>query len=103
MIQSIDHMESRRKKDQGVDASVIHRAGGTGHLWKMEGEGEQGGRKEGEEIRVAVSGTKRDVREVQRVRKLNNIGSGVGDEELGIATGEYQIPEKREAPRTQQE
>ena len=37
----------------------------------MEGEENQGRTKEREEIRVTVSGTGRDVREVQRVWKLN--------------------------------
>jgi hypothetical protein len=40
-------------------------------LWEVEGEGEQGGRKEREKIRVEVSGTGGDVREIQRVRKPN--------------------------------
>jgi hypothetical protein len=37
----------------------------------VEGKGEKGGRKEDEEIRVAVSKTGGDVRGVQRVRKSN--------------------------------
>ena len=37
----------------------------------MEGDGDKGGRKEVEEIRVAVSESGGDVREVKRVRKSN--------------------------------
>jgi hypothetical protein len=37
----------------------------------MEGEGDRRGRKEEEEIKVAVPEIGRDVRGVQRVRKLN--------------------------------
>ena len=37
----------------------------------MEREGDKGGRKEEEEIRVVVSESGGDVREVQRIRKLN--------------------------------
>ena len=37
----------------------------------MEREGDKGGRKEEEEIRVVVSESGEDMREVQRVRKLN--------------------------------
>ena len=69
--------------------------GGTGQLWGMEGEGNKGGRKEEEEIRVAISESG-EVREVQKIK----IGSR-GDEELGIATGGSQPPKKSEAPRTQ--
>ena len=43
--------------------------GGT--LWEVEGERDKGGKKEGEEIKDSVSGTGRDLREVQRVRKSN--------------------------------
>ena len=45
--------------------------GGTGQLWGMEGEGNKGGRKEEEEIRVAVSESGGDVKEVKRVNKSN--------------------------------
>jgi hypothetical protein len=65
----------------------------------MEGEENKGGRKEKKEIRVAVSKSGGERREVQRVRKLNK-NRWWGDEELGIATGGSQTPEKREAPRT---
>ena len=47
----------------------FHIEGGTGWLWEMERVGDKGGRKEDDEIRVAVSESGRDVREVQRVRK----------------------------------
>jgi hypothetical protein len=53
-----------------VDASVLYLVGNRSRR-EVEGEGDKGGRKEEEEIRVAVSGTRGDVREVQRVRKLN--------------------------------
>ena len=57
-------------------------------------------RKEEEEIRVTVSKFGGDIRDIQRVRKMNKIGSRES-EELGIATGGSQIPEKHEAPRNQ--
>jgi len=38
----------------------------------VKGDKDQRMRKEGEEVTVAVSGTRGDMREVQRVRKLNN-------------------------------
>ena len=55
-------------------------------------------RKDEEEIRVAVSKSGRDMRDVQRARKLNKIGSR-GDKELGISTGESETPENHETPR----
>ena len=70
MVQPTDHMERRRKEDQGVYASVLH-WWGTGQLWEMEGEGNKGRRKGEEEIRVVVSEAEEDVREVQRVRNSN--------------------------------
>jgi hypothetical protein len=51
MIQLTDHMELRRKEDQGVDASVLPWGLGTGSSQEVEGEGELGGREEVEEIR----------------------------------------------------
>ena len=66
---------------------------------------DKGRRKEGKEIKVAVTETGADVKEVQRVRKSNkNCQRGLGgDEELGIATGASQTQEKCEAPRTQRD
>ena len=46
--------------------------GGTGRPWEMEGEGDKGGRKEEEEIRVAVSESGGDVRELLRFKKSYN-------------------------------
>jgi len=61
------------------------------------GDGNLGERKKEEEIRVAVSGTAGDMKEIQ--------GNGTkicsrGDGELGIATGGFQTPGKHEARRT---
>ena len=71
-------------------------------MGEVEGEGDKEGRKEGKEIRVAVSETGGE-----RYRGSGNqikIGSRVGwGEELGIATGRSgsQTPEIREASRMQ--
>jgi len=65
-----------------------------------EGKGDWEGRKKGEEIWVAASAPGGDVREVQRVKKLNKICSR-GNEDLGIATAGSQTPGKCEALRTQ--
>lgn len=68
IIKSTDHMEHITKEEHCVDASVLHRVENkmiVGCGWK----GELG--REGEEIRVAASGSGREVREVQKVRKLN--------------------------------
>jgi hypothetical protein len=65
----------------------------------VEGDGDLGGREDGEEIRGAISGTGGDVREVQEIKQ--KYIAGWGGEELGIATGGYQTPGKCEAPRTQ--
>jgi hypothetical protein len=46
-IQPTDHKELRRKEDWGVDASVLHRGGGTGRSGEVEG-GRPGSRKERE-------------------------------------------------------
>jgi hypothetical protein len=43
MIQLTGQMESRKKKDQGVDASDLHWWGGR--LWEVEGEGAREGEK----------------------------------------------------------
>jgi hypothetical protein len=70
MIQPTDHMEGRRKEDQGwMLQSCIE--GETGQLWEMEGEGDKGGGKEEEKIRMAVSEPGGDMREVQNVKKSN--------------------------------
>jgi hypothetical protein len=55
-----------------LDASVLH-CGGTriGRLWEIEGEGNKGEGKEKEEIRVTVSESGRDMRNVKRVGKSN--------------------------------
>jgi hypothetical protein len=47
MIQPTDHMEHRRRKDKGVDASVLHWGGNK----MIVGDGDKGGRKEEEEIK----------------------------------------------------
>jgi hypothetical protein len=64
------------------------------------------GKKEGEEIRVAVSWQYQELKEMsERNRGSENrtkICSGGGGEELSIATGGSQTLEKREAPRIQQ-
>ena len=44
-IQPTDHMELRRKEDQGVDASVLHRRRNR-IIWEVEGDKDLGGRKE---------------------------------------------------------
>jgi hypothetical protein len=84
MVQPTDNMEHRRKKDKGVDASVLHWRG-IRWLWEMEIKSYKGGRKEEDDIRVAIpeSGVA-----WERYRGSGNrmkIGSRV-DEELGIAT-----------------
>ena len=52
-------------------------------MWEVEEEGDWGGRNGGKEINVAVSRTRGDGREGQRVRLSNKIGSR-GDEELRV-------------------
>ena len=70
MIQPTNHMECRRKEDQGwMNQSFIE--GETAQLWKREGDGDKGGRKEEEEIRIAVSVSVGDQREVHRFWKSN--------------------------------
>jgi hypothetical protein len=55
----------KKKEDQGGKASVLHwEVRGTGLWWEVKGEGATRETKKGEEIRVAVSDTGRDVREV---------------------------------------
>ena len=46
MIQPTDHMEHRRKEDQGVGASFLH-LGETRQVWEMKGKRYKGGRKAG--------------------------------------------------------
>ena len=98
MIQPTYNTGHRRKTRVWMLQYCMER--GTGQLWEVEGERDQKERKEGEEIRLGVSGTG-DLREVQRIRKLTKKLVG-GDDILGIATGGSHTPEKREAPRTQQ-
>jgi hypothetical protein len=64
MIQPTDHMEHRRKIRGWMLQFCIE--GRRGQLWEMEGEGDQGGRKEKEEVRVTVSESG-DVKKVQIV------------------------------------
>jgi hypothetical protein len=64
-------MELKKKEDQSVDASILHRRGNKiiTRGREKEGPGKEkggGGKKRGTESRVG-----RDKREVQRVRKLN--------------------------------
>jgi hypothetical protein len=63
-------MELKKKEDQSVDASILHRRGIkliTG------GRGREGGAYEGEKWRreMGESGIRRDSREVESIRKLN--------------------------------
>jgi hypothetical protein len=70
MIQPTDHIESRRKEDQEVNALKLHRGGS----WTIVGgqeEWDPGGGKKEEEILVTVSETVGDLRGIQRVRKLD--------------------------------
>ena len=69
-------------------------------MGEMYGEGDKGKRKEEGEIKVAVSESGGDMREVWKIRKLNKRGS-MGKEELQIASAVSQTPEKHETPRTQ--
>jgi hypothetical protein len=94
MIQPIDYMELRRKKDLGVDASVLHWGG---NRMIMRGRGDLERREEGEEIR----GQNQELEEMwERCHRLGNGTKyvagrlGGGDEELGIATGRSQTPGK---------
>jgi hypothetical protein len=70
-ITHIKNIGCNRKKDQGVNASVLHRGGNR--IIKVGGrEGGLWGREEREEKNGEVgSGTGGDRSEVQRVRKLN--------------------------------
>ena len=63
-------MEFKKKKEQNVDASILHR---TGNKTITGGRGREGPGREREEggKREAGSGVGRDRREVQRVKKLN--------------------------------
>jgi hypothetical protein len=71
MIQFMDHIKLKRKKDQSVGASVLLRRGNTiikgSKGWeRLERKRREGDEKEGEE-----SGMRGDRGEVQNVRKLN--------------------------------
>ena len=57
---------------------------------------EEGKRKKGGRAGLGMGGNRDDR---QRVRKLNR---AMGDGELGVANRKSQMPEKQEAPRTQQ-
>ena len=67
MIRPTDSIELRRKSRVWMLQSCIER--GTRRSWEVMGEGDLKVRKEEEEIRVAVSGTGGNEREVQRARK----------------------------------
>ena len=58
-------MELRRKESPNMVLQFCIE-GRRGQLWEMEGEGDQGGRKEKEEVRVTVSESG-DVKKVQIV------------------------------------
>jgi hypothetical protein len=75
--------------------------GGTGRLWEVEGEEDKRGRKEEKGIRVTRN-LRRHERGIEGSGNQTKISSR-GDEELGIATGGSQAPEKHEAPRTQRD
>jgi hypothetical protein len=96
-IEFTDHMQLKKKEDQNVVTSILHK---MGNKIITEGKGREGtGRERGGRVkRGAGSGMGRDKREVQRVGKLN---VAVGEEELGVVTRKSQMPGKQEAPRTQ--
>ena len=59
-----EHMECRRKDDQGwILQSFI--GGHTRQLWEIEGEWDRTVRKDEEEIRVTISKSRRDTRDIQ--------------------------------------
>ena len=99
MTQPTDHIELRRKEDQSVDASILHREGNR-MIWEVEG----GGTWEEERKGMEKGGKIRYWRDQKRSTKDQEIESkyiAVGDEELGVTTGGSQTPGKQEAPRTQ--
>ena len=86
-------MQLKKKEDQSVDASILHRTGNKTITAGRERKGIQ-------RLRVGGGRGRIRYREVQRVRKLNR-NEAVGDGELGIATRKSQTPGKQEVPRTQ--
>jgi hypothetical protein len=98
-LQTIWSVEGR--KTRGGECFISALRGETGRLWDVEVEGDKGGqKKEEEEIKESVSETGGDVRGTESQEIKKKIGSR-GDEELGIATGGSQTPEKYEASQTQ--
>jgi hypothetical protein len=77
MIQPTGHMEFRRKEDQGVDTSVLHKEGhrmmvGGGGRGTREEERRERGERGGKGGKGAESGTGGDGKEVQRVRNISD-------------------------------
>lgn len=73
-----------------MNASVLIRGRKDDHRrWRW---GNQGERKESRGKSRTGSGTGRDMRELQRIRKSNYVT--MGDEELGVANGGSQTPGK---------
>jgi hypothetical protein len=83
MIQPTNHVEYKKKEDQSVDASILHRRGNKIITGCRGREGPRREREQGGKKRRAGSGIGRNGREVQRVRKLNRKYSSEGWETGG--------------------